>query len=189
MAGVFAKALTSHDVPHLDESIARSRHQLVALQLNSVDRATMGKNGSQETAVIDIPDANGLVFGATDNKAIVKAHVEHTGRMAAKTHDGLKRLHVPHNQRRIRGARHHDVFVVAQTEHTAFMTVQCLYTLVGAEVPEFDGSVTAAGNDLLLVELQAIDTVNMANQVVSGYTTVLPAIVQDMALFVQMIPI
>lgn len=116
-----------------------------------------------QLAIVSPPYSDGGVLGATGNHLIIKAHVQHTGRMAPQTPHDLERPHVPHQHGVVRRARDHDLVVVLETQHAGAVAGQGTQTGT-LQIPAFDGPVAAAGDHFLRVKLDTVDAVLVAGE-------------------------
>lgn len=85
-----------------------------------------------------------------------------------ETSNNLHGPHIPNDDTSIGGAGYHDMIFVLQAEHATTVALEGADALVCGQIPDLDGAVATASDELMLIVLDAVDAVLMTHQDVGG---------------------
>lgn len=176
-----AQALASCKVPELDEGVAGSRDDVGAANGNGVDGAAVALELAHQLPRRPVPDADGSVFGAGDDVGVVEADVEDTRRVVRQARERHVAGERPYYAGVVRGPRDENLFIELEAEHRGGVEVlrrlkgggwgrrQDLCTFPRLDVPDPDCAVAGASDDFGVVELDAVDAVGVAREVLVAH--------------------
>jgi hypothetical protein len=126
-----------------------------------------------------------VVGGGGDRDRHDNLKAAHGTCMATEDKSADPLFNVEDPDRSVVGSCHQRIPHILKRLHPTFMTMDDVSQLACSDIVHFDGGIVEAGDDLIVVELQAGDDIAVTPDLMALGTVVSPVLAHDMVLFVD----